>query len=151
MATTVTTAKEAPKETVKYIEVERKEAKPAQFNVWVSAPRSEWEYVTIPKEDLHGYIYPEIMINHDKFNEYHPSYVSQDATGFKFLVPPMLAGEIKRIIDRAYIETVALLQPKKRMEALRNLQGHPGATRVAAAGLGSTAEVVGVPGAVIPA
>ncbi len=141
---------EAPKEVIKYIEVERKESRPTRFNVWASVPKDQFEYVTIPKEDLHGYPYPPVSVNFDKFDEYHNSYIREDEAGRTFLVPPILAGELRRIMDRFHIESVALLQPKRRLEALRNLAGNPSATRVATAAAGSTAQSVGIPGAVLP-
>ena len=108
-------------EIIRYVEVQKKAEKPPRFDVWASAPKSEWEYVEIPSEDLHAYQYPSIMINQDKFEP-----------GKKYFVPPILAGEIRRIMKRFEIECLALLQPKKRQQALAQVNGH--GTRVESAG-----------------
>lgn len=122
---------EALKETVRYIEIEKKNAKPERFNVWVSAPKKDWQYVEIPAEDLHSFQYPDIIINQDKFE-----------AGKKHFVPPLLAGELTRVMKRFEVETLSLLQPKKRQEALRQVNGK--GTNLASAG----AIAVGLPGAV---
>lgn len=109
-------------EVIKYIEIAKKgNEKPPRFDVWQSAPKSEWEYVEIPKEDLHSYVYPSIMINQDKFE-----------SGAKYFVPPLLAHELRRVMKRFETECLALLQPKKRQAALE--QAGRNGTRVGQVG-----------------
>lgn len=126
-------------EVTRFVEIERRDLKPERMNVWASAPKNEWEYVTIPAEDLHGYSHPSIGINHDIFE-----------AGQTYFVPPILAGEIRRIMDRHQIEQIALLQPKRRQKALRDLAGAQGATRVGTAAAGAVAIQEGLPGAAEP-
>lgn len=99
-----------------------KRTKIETFNVWISAPESEWQYVSIPAEDIHGYPHPPLEINDDKFD-----------AGKTHFVPPILAAEMQRILKSFEVEQIALLQPRKRKRALEQLakeggQSVPGAT-----------------------
>lgn len=127
------------REVIKYVQIDSRQERPERTDVWQSAPKSEWQYVTIPAEDIHGYSYPPIEINHDKF----------EGNGTYF-VPPILAGEIKRIMNRYDLEQVALMQPKQRARALAQLAGNQGATRVATVAMGASAVQDGVPGLSAP-
>lgn len=120
----------SPKETIKYVEITKATAKPDRFNVWASAPKKDWQYVEIPAEDLHSFQYPDIIINQDIFK-----------AGDRHFVPPMLAGEITRIMKRFEVECLALLQPKKRQAALKQVDGK--GSRLSSVG----ATVLGLPGA----
>jgi hypothetical protein len=103
---------EVTKDGVKYdISRTGKKTKIEPSNVWLSAPESEWVYVTIPNEDLHGYVYPTIRVNDDEFEH-----------GKKYLVPPILAAEVERIKKAFDAECIALLQPRRRMQVYSELK-----------------------------
>jgi len=115
---------EVTKDGVKYdISKTGKKTKIEPSNVWLSAEEKDWVYVTLPEEDIHGYPYPTIRVNDDEFER-----------GKKYLVPPILAGEVERIKKAFEVESIALLQPRRRMQAYKDLKngGTPLPTAVSA-------------------
>lgn len=151
------TKEPAVPEVIRYVEVAPRKKEVERFNVWASAPRADWEYVTVPKQDIHGYSFPPVSVNQDYFCADQQTYPSQAFVKFDeegnpvFHLPPMLAREVNDIVKRQEQEQIALLQPKLRKSVLDRLYRNPGAVKVAAAAGGSTATQVGVPGTVLPA
>ena len=71
-----------------------------------AAVASDKVYVEVPDEDLFDLVHPDIIINGEHFG---PG---------KHYVSPILAGEIKRLVDQFRRGQVRLLQPKRDAKAL---------------------------------
>jgi hypothetical protein len=75
--------------------------------------KSNWEWVTVPEEDLFGEEHTGVSIN---FNQYGPG---------KHFVDPESAGEIRRLLDLRLRGDMRVLQPgrDKKMEEIMSRNG----------------------------
>ena len=77
-----------------------------------STDKSKFEWIEIPARDMYDHAYPTIRINAENFE-----------SGKRHFVPPEVAGELRRIMDRFEVDSRRLLLPTPNKSAQRVADG----------------------------
>lgn len=99
---------------------DRIEAKQRMKTDW-DTDKSTWEYITIPEEDGLGRVHASVSNNHHVFE-----------AGKTYLVPPVVAADVRERLKLFNRECVRVLQPRRdqRSENQVAMFGTPGAQAV---------------------